>query len=252
MTSATAPSLRHERRLIREGSRTVVGIDEVGRGALAGPVTVGAVLVDERSKAAPAGVRDSKDLTARRRQDLRPRLESWAVAHAVGHAGPDEIDRWGILPALRVAALRALTALDVAVDAILLDGSHDWLSDAGGRVSDAAGAPRVVTRVKADRHCSSVAAASVLAKVARDALMAQLGGEDDPYRWAHNVGYSAPEHLKALADLGPGRHHRLSWVLPGVSPERAAAVDPIRAARRLAEGEQLVLSDVPVTTGSGR
>jgi ribonuclease HII len=229
------PDLRHERSLLRAGARVVVGMDEVGRGALAGPVSVGAVAVDLRTRACPAGVADSKLLTPLARERLLPAILRWGVARAVGHAGPDEIDALGIVAALRLAGRRALGALGVAVDTVLLDGSHDWLSpprqgglfgpdlsvgvDAGAVPSVAPGDDGSVdlvvrTRVKADRACASVAAASVLAKCERDALMVRLAQDHPAYRWAENKGYGAPEHLAALRELGPSRLHRCTWRLP--------------------------------------
>ncbi|MDQ1293464.1 MAG: ribonuclease, partial [Actinomycetota bacterium] len=129
MTSRSpVPTLREERRLLRSGHSLVAGMDEVGRGALAGPVCVGVVVVDLRTPTAPAGVRDSKLLTPTARQSLVPALRGWARAHAVGHAEPEEIDGLGIIGALRLAGRRALAALSDPPDCVLLDGSHDWLS----------------------------------------------------------------------------------------------------------------------------
>lgn len=231
MTTPTRPRphLRHERALLREGARVLVGMDEVGRGALAGPVSVGAVAVDLTTRACPAGVADSKLLTPAARERLRPALARWGVARAVGHAGPDEIDRFGIIAALRLAGMRALAALDVEVDVVLLDGTHDWLSapaqptllDAaeGGwgdplPVPDDVPSPRVVVRVKADRTCASVAAASVLAKCERDALMVQHATRHPAYGWAENKGYGSGDHVEALRTVGPCPLHRRSWRLP--------------------------------------
>jgi len=204
----------------------------VGRGALAGPVTVGAVAVDLRTRACPKGVADSKLLSPAARQRLVPALSRWGTARAVGHAGPDEIDAIGIVAALRLAGRRALAQLGVVPDVVLLDGSHDWLSaprqpglfelagpEADAPLAELAGHPEldglaVRTRVKADRTCASVAAASVLAKCARDALMVDLAAAHPEYGWAENKGYGAPEHLEALRSLGPTPLHRRSWRLP--------------------------------------
>lgn len=234
------PSLLHERRLMRAGAASVVGMDEVGRGSLAGPVTVGAVLVLPGTGSAPTGVRDSKELPPAERERLAPRIRRWAPAWAVGHAGPEEIDALGIMAALRLAALRALRQLGEPVGAVLLDGNHDWL---GPLVEFPAA--QVTTRIKADRSCSSVAAASVLAKVVRDGIMAELGAEHPAYQWQRNRGYAAPEHLSALASHGPSRLHRLSWQLPGVPLAALDRLDPERRRtwRRFVEGEQLVILD---------
>lgn len=243
--TAQPPTLREERKLLREGHRFVVGIDEVGRGALAGPVTVGVVVVDLDTRSAPTGVRDSKLLRPGAREKLVPRLRRWAPMSAVGHADSTEIDEIGIIAALRLAAARALATLEVRPDCALLDGSHDWLSvpaepaDAepqgtalfdfdeepvpvGHPLSFIDGVPiaaivpaRVVTQVKADLRCAAVAAASVLAKVERDTLMVDLAQRCPGYGWDLNKGYSAPDHLAALRRLGPSRLHRLSWNIPG-------------------------------------
>jgi ribonuclease HII len=235
--SAPVPTLREERRLLREGGhRYLAGMDEVGRGALAGPVSVGVVVVDLETRTAPAGVRDSKLLSPAARQALAPRLQRWGVARAVGHAEPWEIDRVGIIAALRLAARRALQALPVRPDCVLLDGSHDWLSPpamptpqpglfdlAPQQLPVEPGPhPQVVTRVKADLRCAAVASASVIAKVERDAIMVARSGDYPAFGWHENKGYAAPEHIAALQRLGPCTQHRCSWQLPGA----AAMVNP--------------------------
>ena len=248
--ASKAPSLREERRLLRAGHRMVAAIDEVGRGALAGPVTVGVVVVDADTPSAPAGVRDSKLLTPEARARIAPRLRRWAPMYAVGHASAQEIDTIGIIAALRLAACRALGSLPVQPDCALLDGSHNWLSipamlpvrddepalfELDVVVEPFAFGPAlgsglaevrpeivpgtVVTQVKADMRCAAVAAASVLAKVERDAIMVELAQRHPGYGWELNKGYSAPEHISALRRLGPSDLHRLSWNLPGVGGE---------------------------------
>jgi ribonuclease HII len=244
------PSLRVERELQRAGHRLVAGMDEVGRGALAGPVSVGVVVIDEVCRSAPVGVKDSKLLSPQVRERLVPGIRRWATAYAVGHASPQEIDRHGIMVALRFAGNRALAALPVVPDLIILDGNHDWLTDPGrvgllsllespaslsggapaassavpgvpgvfypGDVAPVAPYSPVKTMIKADMSCSSVAAASVLAKVERDSMMVALAGEVPGYAWELNKGYSAPEHFAALRTRGATVHHRRSWHLPGV------------------------------------
>jgi ribonuclease HII len=214
------PTLRHERALLRQGHRWLAGMDEVGRGALAGPVSVGVVVIGEGTRTAPAGVRDSKLLTPSARQSLVPRLRRWAAGSAVGHASPEEIDAYGIIAALRLAGRRALAALPDLPDVVLLDGSHDWLSAPQEGLFDVRPTPgpvvlgrepRVTTMVKADLRCAAVAAASVLAKVERDAMMVELAREYPGFGWQENKGYSAPEHLEALRSLGPCALHRRSW-----------------------------------------
>src|SRR5690606_9612550 len=154
-----------------DGYRVLVGMDEVGRGALAGPVTVGVVAVDESCRSAPQGVRDSKLLTGAARERMVPRLRRWCLGWGVGHAWPEEIDTIGIMAALRLAGQRALDQLALRPDVVILDGNHDWLTDPAreGLLAlvdpDTAPPPPVRTLIKADLSCSSVAAASVLAKV---------------------------------------------------------------------------------------
>lgn len=213
------PNLRVERSLLREGRTWVAAMDEVGRGALAGPVSVGVVLVSAQVGTAPSGVRDSKLLAPHVRERLVPRIRRWAPAWAVGHAGPDEVDSVGVLGALRAAGRRALAQLPAVPDVVLLDGNHDWLTDPRGEglfqlIDGAPICPPVRTMIKADMRCSSVAAASVLAKVERDGIMQELSPQFPAYSWADNKGYSAPEHVEALRRLGPTEHHRQTWRLP--------------------------------------
>jgi ribonuclease HII len=213
------PTLRVERSLLREGRTWIAAMDEVGRGALAGPVSVGVVLVDATVGTVPQGVRDSKLLAPHVRERLVPKIRRWAPAYAVGHAGPDEVDAIGIMAALRTAGRRALAQLPAVPDLVLLDGNHDWLTDPRGEglfalIEGAPVSPPVRTLVKADLQCSSVAAASVLAKVERDAMMTALAPDFPVYAWADNKGYSAPEHVEALRRHGPSPHHRQTWRLP--------------------------------------
>ncbi|MBU6213892.1 MAG: ribonuclease HII [Actinomycetales bacterium] len=206
----------------------VIGVDEVGRGALAGPVCVGAVAIRPHQCAAPpAGLTDSKLLSAAARESLVPQIHDWADAVSVGFASAAEVDAVGVTGALRRAAERALSDLPSAL--VLLDGSHNWLTrpdevwqlplepvrpdPCPGHNLDVAAAGTVVTRVKADTSCASVAAASVLAKVARDAHMVALSDMHSPYEWAANKGYAAAAHRAAIVAHGPSVEHRLSWSL---------------------------------------
>lgn len=223
VVTSRKPSLRTERTLQREGYRVLAGMDEVGRGALAGPVTVGVVVIDESCRSAPTGVKDSKLLTPPARERMVPRIERWCVAFGVGHSSPAEIDDIGIMGGLRRAGQRALAQLGLVPDLVILDGNHDWLTDPGevGLLAFADGqegpsSPPVRTMIKADLRCSSVAAASVLAKVARDRLVVARDADHPGYGWRENKGYAAPEHLDALRRLGPTEYHRRSWNLPGV------------------------------------
>ncbi|MFI6645125.1 ribonuclease HII [Streptomyces sp. NPDC050504] len=194
------------------GAKIVAGVDEVGRGAWAGPVTVCAAVTGLRRP--PAGLTDSKLISAKRRTELAEELRGWVTAYGLGHASPEEIDDLGMTAALRLAAVRALEELPVRPDAVILDGKHDYL-----------GAPwQVRTVIKGDQSCIAVAAASVIAKVHRDTMMAELGvadggagagsagaGDYADFAFAANAGYPSPVHKAALEELGPTPYHRLSW-----------------------------------------
>lgn len=198
------PGYAIEEQLIAAGAVRVAGVDEVGRGAWAGPVVVCAAVTDMGTP--PEGLTDSKRLTPRRRAAIAGALEGWLAAYAFGAAGPEEIDAVGMTEALRRAAVRALGALPHPPDAVILDGKHNFLGNRAG----SGGRPWPVrTEIKADLRSVSVAAASVLAKVHRDTLMAGLG--HDEYDFAANAGYPSPAHQEALERLGPTPHHRLSW-----------------------------------------
>ncbi|GLX94936.1 ribonuclease HII [Herbidospora sp. NBRC 101105] len=192
------PSYTLERLLTTGSNKIVAGVDEVGRGAWAGPVSVCAVVTDFSEP--PEGLTDSKMLAPGRREAMVSLLESWVVGFGHGEASVEEIDTLGMTEALRRAARRALEALPVKPDVVILDGKHDYL-----------GAPWAVRcEIKGDLNCVSVAAASVLAKVRRDLFMATLEGAD-VYGFAENAGYPSPAHQAALAEHGPAEHHRLSW-----------------------------------------
>jgi ribonuclease HII len=201
----TGPGYVIEEQLAAAGAVRIAGVDEVGRGAWAGPVVVCAAVTGMGTP--PEGLTDSKMLTARRRVTIAEALEGWLVAYAFGSASPEEIDEVGMTEALRRSAVRALEALPERPDAVILDGKHNFLGD---RAASGGGRPWPVrTEIKADLRSVSVAAASVLAKVHRDALMAGLGHEQ--YGFADNAGYPSPVHQEALRRLGPTPHHRLSW-----------------------------------------
>ncbi|AAT89290.1 ribonuclease HII [Leifsonia xyli subsp. xyli] len=213
MTPVT-PSLRFEKALYRQGVTSIVAVDEVGRGALAGPVAVGMVVIDTAVKRIPLGLRDSKLLSEPAREALEPACRRWSLFHAVGLASADEVDRHGIMRCLGLAGARAFAVLEeqgapVHDSALILDGNYDYLTLALTRPA------RVVTRVKADRDCASVAAASVIAKVHRDRLMIEHDADDPGYGWASNKGYSTPGHFAAIAELGPSAIHRLTWLKDG-------------------------------------
>ncbi|MDI3330541.1 MAG: ribonuclease HII [Micrococcus sp.] len=217
----------------------VAGMDEVGRGALAGPVSVGVVVVRLPDVGPVPGVRDSKALSPARREALVPQVLAWGAAAAVGHAGPAEIDRYGISAALALAGRRAwhrvVQDLGAQPDVLLLDGRDDFLPRAPLEACEGlcAGPERVHLQVKADATCATVAAASILAKVERDGLMTRLAGEHPAYGWDGNKGYGAAMHRAALVDLGPSPHHRLSWRLV---PEPQAPAQPVLSWEDSGEG----------------
>ncbi len=196
--TTSAPSLQVERAAWEAGAEVVVGLDEVGRGAWAGPLTVGAVAVPRDRRITK--VRDSKLLTPAEREAIAPRICSWALATAVGHASALECDELGMAEAQRLAARRALEALGVAPDRVLLDGPWDFV---GGGIAE--------TIVKGDRRCLSIAAASILAKVTRDALMRAAAEDYPPYAFERSKGYPCPRHRMALTAYGPTPVHRMSW-----------------------------------------
>ena len=209
----------YERPLI-EGGAVVVGLDEVGRGALAGPLTVGAVAINHL-RPAPAGLTDSKLLTPARRERLVDPLKAWATSWALGSVSSHEIDEWGLRLALAVAATRALDGLEVTATHALIDGSFNLLR-APVNVTFGSAQPPLLTYaaldhttvIKGDQLCATIGAASILAKVARDHVMVELDTQYDGYGWVHNKGYGAPDHLAALRERGPSQEHRLSWRLP--------------------------------------
>lgn len=227
------PDLRVERRLRKGGATVLAAADEVGRGALCGPVTVGMVVLKSRYFAPPDGLRDSKLLTPAARQALVRPIRRWTAAHAVGHASAVEIDAIGLTAALRLAATRALLTLPTWPDYVLLDGNFDYLTPVRGPQDEtlfdlepARRFPRVRTQIKGDLTCASVAAASVLAKTERDRLMDGLAHHHPGYGWERNRGYATPDHLEALRQLGPSPVHRQSWNLP-VQDDGVILGDPL-------------------------
>lgn len=204
------PTLDIETSMFATGATLVIGVDEVGRGAVAGPVAVGVHVVVAGTAVFPDGLRDSKLLSEKKRESLAPLVGEWG-AGAVGYGTAAEIDRLGIGAILGQAARRALLELHeagvpVGRAAILLDGSHDWLSPALRSPLD------VRTRVGADRTCASVAAASVRAKVARDELMRRAHEEHPQYAWASNKGYGSKAHYAGITEHGLTDLHRKTWI----------------------------------------
>jgi ribonuclease HII len=196
----------------------VVSFDEVGRGALAGPVCVGVVALWAPISRIPKGLADSKALSASSRESLVPVLRSWVRAWAVGSATPREIDRFGILGAQARAADRALkiiaaaTRADLDECAALVDGGYDWLRRPfAGTLGESFADVELV--VRGDATCASLAAASVLAKVARDRVMVDLSHKWGVYGWEQNKGYGSLAHRRALVEHGVSSQHRTSWNL---------------------------------------
>lgn len=209
-----APDLQFEIKLLRAGASLVLGCDEVGRGAIAGPVAVGLFAIGHDcaiEEKIPNGLRDSKLLSPAKREALIPSLRSWSSELAVGMSSAAEVDREGIIDSLAAAAIRAIDEIeaggvDLSSCVLILDGSHDWLGPKlGGRLG-------VLPRVKADRDCASVAAASVIAKVTRDSLMVEAAVRHPDYGWEKNKGYGSAAHFEAIRRLGPSKLHRLSWL----------------------------------------
>jgi ribonuclease HII len=225
MTAGRPPGLSVERALLASGASVVIGCDEVGRGAIAGPVGVGVAVLDPGRRRIPAGLRDSKLLPEVDRVALAPRVRDWAAASAVGLAGNDEIDGVGISRCLGTAGARAmegLVALGVGLSGavVLLDGNWDWLTP-GLIAAGLPVLPQVVTRIKADRDCASVSAASVVAKVHRDELMIERHDDHPVYSWRSNKGYASRHHYAAIGEHGPCDWHRRTWLhaLPPVVAE---------------------------------
>ena len=195
---SVAPTLAVERRLWAEGHEVVVGMDEVGKGAWAGPLTLVAAVLPPHRRV--YRVRDSKLLTEAEREGLYDRIADWCVAWAAGHTSNEECDRLGMSAAQRLAARRALDGLGLEADTVLVDGRWDFVG--GGKTR---------TLVKGDATCLTIAAASILAKVTRDRLMRAAAGDYPDYNFAGNKGYPCPRHRAALAAQGPTPLHRRSW-----------------------------------------
>lgn len=230
LTIPLIPSLTHEQSLLSEGYDWVIGLDEVGRGSLAGPVMVGAAVIGKSQVEAqnfPEGLADSKLLTEHKREALYEPLQKWCTFWAIGSCTNKEIDEWGISYALGVAALKAIAKVETDLlkiklqkstkIAAILDGPCDYI-DKVANTFDAPSVPipvNVHTLVKADRQCASVAAAAVLAKVTRDNLMVSLANKPQylAYDWASNKGYGSLAHRNAIKEVGPSDLHRLSWNL---------------------------------------
>jgi len=216
---ARSPGLAVERELWASGHPIVVGVDEVGRGSWAGPLSVGAAVVPHDRRVYK--IRDSKMLTEREREALFDRIAAWCVAWSVGHATQIECDELGMSAAQKLAARRAITALGVVPDQVLIDGSWDFVGTGNTR-----------SIVKGDATCLSIAAASILAKVTRDRIMRAEAPNYPGYDFELNKGYPCPRHMAAIQGMGPTSIHRRSWVFmekmpwTGIPRVRPAGWDP--------------------------
>lgn len=197
------PTLQVEHQLQDRGYRLIAGVDEAGRGCWAGPVVAGAVILPlDQAELVELldGVRDSKLLTAEQRARCDMAIRAVAVSVGIGIVGSEEIDRYGIVPATRAAMRQAVAALSPGPDALILDAM--LLPES---------ALAQTSLVKADQLSLSVAAASIIAKVARDRLMADLDLVYPGYAFARHKGYGTPQHRAALTHLGPSPIHRWTF-----------------------------------------
>jgi ribonuclease HII len=200
----TSPDTLFETELWESGIQYIAGLDEAGRGALAGPVSVGAVILpnDKTLLASTlSGARDSKQLTPRMRESLAPLIQDTAITWAVGFATPEEIDMQGIVRATRLAALRALHQFTLTPQYLLTDFRLEL--------------PQLdipqTSLIKGDARCLSIACASILAKTERDALMRELEAQYPGYGLAKHKGYGTQAHRSALKRLGLSPIHRRSF-----------------------------------------
>ncbi len=204
MTMRTDPDLVFETSLWESGVQTIAGLDEAGRGALAGPVAVGVVMLPNNPPlltSTLSGARDSKQMTPLERESLAPKIREVALAWAVGFAAPEEIDQQGIVRAVRLAALRALHQITLAPQYLLTDFRLELPQlDIPQR-----------SILKGDARCLSIACASILAKTERDALMRQLDAQYPGYGLAKHKGYGTQAHRSAIERLGLSPLHRKSF-----------------------------------------
>ncbi len=194
-----APDFALEDAAKAQGFARIAGVDEVGRGPLAGPVTAAAVILDPARL--PEGINDSKRLSEPARLRLAAEIKQMALAWSIAHATVAEIDQLNILHASLFAMDKALQALAPAADFALVDGN---------RLPPAMAQP-AQTVVKGDARSLSIAAASILAKVERDRIMRELALEHPDFGWDRNMGYPTAQHREALIRLGPTPHHRISF-----------------------------------------
>jgi ribonuclease HII len=208
----TLPTTDLERQLLSSGASSVIGLDEVGKGAWAGPLVIGAAVLTldvinaSNAQQLMGGARDSKQLSEIKREAMFDHVAATCGSWAIGAASHEECDRLGMNKAQQLATQRALEQLAHRVDlrssAAIIDGKWDFVSPHVGRV---------VTQVKADASCLSVSAASVLAKVSRDRMMREYASDFPMWSLDTNKGYPCPKHRVALQGYGPSAIHRVSW-----------------------------------------
>ena len=211
------PHASRERLLFESGAKTIVGIDEVGKGSWAGPLVIGIAMLSremvfsDEPAVALGGVRDSKQLSELQREDIFDQVAARCSRWSIGAASALECDQLGMVEAQRLATARGFAALSVAsVDVAIVDGRWDFVSPH---------ARKVLVEVKADADCVSVAAASVLAKVSRDRMMRSLASDYPQWHFDTNKGYPCPKHRAALQGYGPSAIHRTSWAfMPNYVP----------------------------------
>ena len=216
------PNATRERALFDRGVKTIVGVDEVGKGSWAGPLVIGIAMLSremvfsDEPAVVLGGVRDSKQLSEKQREEMFERVAAKCLSWSIGAASALECDQLGMVEAQRLATARGFAALagasvDVAnVDAAIVDGRWDFVSPH---------AREVMLEVKADADCVSVAAASVLAKVSRDRMMRTLATDYPQWHFDTNKGYPCPKHRAALQGYGPSAIHRTSWAfMPNYVP----------------------------------
>ena len=198
VSGVMGPDFKEERELLRAGFHIIAGVDEVGRGPLAGPVTAAAVIL--QPDRIPDGLADSKKLTAARREYLSEEIINVAQV-SIAHASVEEIDQLNVLRASHLAMCRAVNGLGVSVDYALIDGN---MIPADLAIPSTA-------LVKGDDRSVSIAAASIVAKVMRDRIMVDLAQQHPGYGWEKNAGYPTKAHREALQNLGVTPHHRRSF-----------------------------------------
>ncbi len=195
------PNFKEEKTLINQGCKYIVGIDEVGRGAWAGPLVVGAVVLPQAKRLYK--IRDSKLLTCEKRENIFPKIINWVESWAIGEVSSLEIDKLGLSKAIKLAAKRAIKNLMVNADFVLIDGNWNYLRKIF---------PKNCKTIKeGDGKCLSIATASIIAKVIRDRRLIELHCLYPKYDFARNKGYPTKKHITMLKKIGPCKIHRKSY-----------------------------------------